>query len=447
MNKDWIKKNRLYLIIFFSALLIRLIFFSINFNHNHFNLLDTIHGDDGYYELSQSILHGEGMANNPLRPPLWPAMIAFIAFFTGYWGVFIFEILMASTIPVLGMILTRMLIGEKYEKYTGWLMVISPYPILLSFILYSETPFTFFFLISLIFLFKYIDDRKNKFIIFSTIFLSLAVLIKPTVQFFPIIIPIIILFIFRKEINKKLLYQLALYVSIFLLILTPWFYRNHKVFGVWGIGAQPAFNLYVYLVPTVLSIDNHTNFKTEYDRFVKKDNFDETTINLRTSKFFKEKALAEIKEHKLALVKSTLITLVTFFTHDGMLTFIQYSGLTITNVIHKPAILLLSHPIDLVKTIFQYAQSPAILIIIMRLIWILISLLFFFGIYKYIRKEGLKSKAMFAIIIVAYFATTTSINGLGVNARFRVPIEVFIFSFAVYGFFAIKRYIESRRKI
>jgi hypothetical protein len=42
-----------------------------------------------------------------------------------------------------------------------------------------------------------------------------------------------------------------------------------------------------------------------------------------------------------------------------------------------------------------------------------------------------------------YFAETTSINGLGVNARFRVPVEVFIFSFAVYGFFDIK----ERRKI
>jgi 4-amino-4-deoxy-L-arabinose transferase-like glycosyltransferase len=406
-------------------------------------LIDTIHGDDGYYELSQSIMQGDGMAENPLRPPLWPGTIALIASVVGYWGVLIFQFSIASLIPILGMRLAGVLIGEKYEKYVGWLMVISPYTILLSFILYSETAFTFLFLSSLIFLFSYIDDKKTKFIVLSSVFLGLSTLVKPTVQFFPIIIPIALLFIFRKEINKKILYQLFLYVAIFLLILAPWFYRNYRVFGVWGIGAQPAFNLYIYLVPTVLSLDNNTNFKTEYEKFVKKDGFDETTINLTTSDYFKDKALEEIRNHKVALIKSIFITVITFFTHDGMLTFLQYCGLTLTNIISKPMILLLAEPVELLSTVWAYAKTPAIFIILMRLAWFAISALFIFGIYKYFRKIGAKPLFLLSIMIVMYFAATTSINGLGVNARFRVPVEVFIFSFAVYGFFDIK----ERRKI
>ena len=442
--------NRTLLLIFICALAVRGVLFSVNFTHNNFDLIETIHCDDGYYELSQSILHGEGMSGNPLRPPLWPAIIAFTAYLFGYWGVLVLELLLASFIPILGALLSRVLVGDKFSHYVGWLMVFSPYPVLLSFILYSETAFTFFFLISLIFLFKYFQPDQNqslrtKFIALSALFLGLATLIKPTVQFFPIIIPIITLSIYRREITKPLIKQMALYGCIFLVIMAPWFYRNYSLFGVWGISAQPVFNLYVYLVPTVLSIDNDTNFATELNNFVTKDGFDVNTINLANQAVFKAKALAELKNHKTALIKSVVVTIITFLTHDGLLTLLQYSGVTIVNTVHKPAIFLLLHPIDFILTVYQFAKSPAILIIIMRGIWVFISTLLFFGLYKFIKQQGLSINFLLASLIVAYFALTTSINGLGVNARFRVPVEVLIFSFAIYGFFAIKERILDQK--
>ena len=137
--------------------------------------------------------------------------------------------------------------------------------------------------------------------------------------------------------------------------------------------------------------------------------------------------------------------MITFFTHDGILSILGYCGVTFENILSKPMLFLLLNPTEALSLIIHYVQSPAVLIIIMRLVWILISILLVFGIYKYLRREGMKPLFLLAVTIVAYFATTTSINGLGVNARFRVPIEVFIFCFAVYGFFVIKEYIHLKR--
>ena len=40
---------------------------------------------------------------------------------------------------------------------------------------------------------------------------------------------------------------------------------------------------------------------------------------------------------------------------------------------------------------------------------------------------------VFGFVLIAYFAAWGAINGLGVNARFRMPVNLFIFMFAAYG--------------
>ena len=83
---------------------------------------------------------------------------------------------------------------------------------------------------------------------------------------------------------------------------------------------QPVFNLYVYLVPTVLSIDNHTNFAIELNNFIDKRGVSVLDINLANADRYKKEAVPIILDHKIALIKSVFITIITFFTHDGMLT-------------------------------------------------------------------------------------------------------------------------------
>ncbi len=452
--KHWIKSHKFEIVVFLSALIIRLVLFSVSFTQNDGDLIKTIRGDDGYYELSQNINAGHGFTfdsepphrPNPLRTPIWPYLIAFFAkFFGTYWAVLVLEVILGSFIPILGMRVARYLVSEKSSRLVAILLLLEPYSVLLSFILYTETVFTFFFLIFLLFLFRYIQSQTSRNAIWVGLSLGFACIIKPTVQFLPILIPIalVILFLWQKNLVRGHQKNLAVFLLSFFLVISPWLYRNYQAFGVWGISAQPAFNLYVYLAPTVLAIDNKTDFKTEYEKFVKRENFDENNINLSNSSFYKQQAFDVIKDHKLALVKTAFISSVTFFTHDGILTVLQYSGIEIKNTISKPVIYLISQPFELFRTIVSYSQSPAVLILVARVFWLFVTLLFVVGSAFLCKRDYFRPVIIIAFLIILYFMATTWINGFGVNARFRVPVNVLIFSFAVHGISVIKECIKS----
>lgn len=453
--RSFFSRYKLEIIIFTVALIARVVFFSFGFSHNDGDLIKTIKGDDGYYELSENIIAGNGFSfdqeapyrPNTLRPPVWPFAIAGIkSLFGSYWAVFIFELLIGSLIPVIGMRIARKLFDKKTVWLgTGMLLSVEPYGVFLSTVFYTETAFTFLFFIFFLFLIRYFENKSARNLVWMSVFMALATLVKPTTQYVPIVLSLFILWDARKAFTKRALIHAGTSLLVFLAVIAPWLYRNYSEFGVWGMSAQPAFNLYVYLVPTVLSIDNETNFRAEYEKFVKKPGFDENEISLANSDFYKDQALEVIKEHKGALAKSIGTTLVTFFTHDGMFTFLQYAGKTIENRLERPALAILTEsPSRLFEIIDAYARSGALSILVMRLLWIILTIFFFVGAAFYLKKDKRTPAVLSALFLVAYFALTTSINGLGVNARFRVPVNVFLFSFALYGFLITWYGIQAR---
>ncbi|MDO8482924.1 MAG: glycosyltransferase family 39 protein [bacterium] len=453
--REFFQKHKVGIIIFLIALAVRLTLFFINLNAAQGDFIDTIRGQDGYYEISKNLIEGNGFSSDSgpvfkpesLRPPVWIFIMAFVAkIFGSYVPVFILEIILGSFIPILGMYLSRRIISPKYVPVVGFLLALEPYSILLSILTISETCFTFLFLVSLVFLFRYVEEQSTRNAVWYGVFLGLAIMVKPTVQFFPIIVPVALLFFLRKNNPAVMLKHFACFITVCLLIIAPWIYRNYKEFDAFGISAQPAYNLYTVLAPTVLSIDSGRDFTTEhaavhsiiYSR-------GETEITLANGDRYIKEALSIISEHKIALVKSILISIVTFFTHDGMLTVLGYAGETVPNLLSKPAlILLLTDPLELARDILAYSSSFGILIFFGRLFWIVVTFLFFVGGGFYLRTEKFSPFACVALAVVAYFALLTAVNGFGMNARFRVPVNVFIFTFAIHGFFYLKRGIINK---
>lgn len=72
-------------------------------------------------------------------------------------------------------------------------------------------------------------------------------------------------------------------------------------------------------------------------------------------------------------------------------------------------------------------------VFIARLLWLFITVCFFLGLYRLYRAKLLSPELLFAIIVVFYFMLTTMVNGLSVNARFRMPVEPVIFAVAYAG--------------
>lgn len=448
------KDHKIEIAIFLLAVFVRSLLFFVNFSHNHGDLITTIRGDDGYYEISKSLVEGTGFGRidsngvfipNPLRPPVYPFFIAGVLYFLkSYWAVLVLQVLIGSIIPVLGMYVVRKFTQVKVlVNTTGVLLALEPYAILFSFIFYTETFFIFLFFVFLLFFFDYLKDNNWRNIVWSSVFLGLAVLVKPTVQYLPIVVPFFVLWHFRKSQLKKVIKQLVVFVSVFMLMMFPWLYRNYKEFGVVGISAQPAYNLNIYLVPSVLSISNKTSFATELKKIESKEGFDQNNITLATSDYYVKRAVDVLKEHPISLLKSIGITGVTFFTHDGMLTVLQYAGYTPKNYLQRPIFLMLFDDLrGVLIAIKEVVLSPMVLVLLLRVFWIIIALLFFVGVIRFLRDKKPNTIVIFAIFLVVYFAATTSINGLGVNARFRMPVNVFIFFFASYGFTCLAKDIS-----
>jgi 4-amino-4-deoxy-L-arabinose transferase-like glycosyltransferase len=451
---DFFRKHKIGTLVFSLAIAVRLALFFVNLHATNGDFISAFRGQDGYYEVSKNLIDGNGYSMDdgpifspePLRPPVWIFIMALVAkIFGSYVPVFILEIILGSLIPILGMYLARRFIPSGYIPIIGVLLALDPYPILLSVLAISETCFTFLFFISLIFLFRYIENQTTRNAVWCGVFLGLAILVKPTVQFFPFLIPIAIFIIYRKSLSLVLLKHLGCFLAMCLLIITPWVYRNYKDFGAFGLSAQPAYNLYTVLVPTLLSIDTGVDYETLHAEVQKGlDRRGESVINLTNGDRRIKEAISIISEHKMVFVKSASISVVTFFTHDGMLTILGYAGKTIPNFLHKPAlVLLMTDPLELARDILKYANSPGILIFLGRLLWIAITLLFFIGAGLYLKKEKPNLFAYFALAIVAYFAIMTIANGFGMNARFRAPVTVFILTFAVYGFSALWRFAKN----
>ncbi|MES2087686.1 MAG: glycosyltransferase family 39 protein [Patescibacteria group bacterium] len=447
--RAFFQKHKAYMIIFSIAVALRLGLFFVYLNFNHGDFIGTVRGADGYFEISENLIAGNGYSEsaqapfvpNAMRPPAWIVTMALIAkIFHSYVPVYIFQLILSSLIPILGMYLAGKIFPSRYTWLVGLFLALEPAAIYSSTMVVSETSFTFLFLLFLVFIFRYLDSQATKSIALAGFFLGLSILIKPTVQFLPIIIPVLLLLHYRKQLSLRFFKQLLCFVFVVALVLLPWVLRNKKEFGVWGLTAQPAYNLYTVLVPTVLSIDKGTSYESELSAIPIVDEVPGGPADLSNSRFYTDKSVAVLMQHKVALLKSMGISMVTFFTHDHMLTVLGYGGISIPNVLHKPAlVLLLTDPLELARDILMYASSPGIFVLLVRLFWIAITLLFFAGAALYLYKEKFSPFAYTGLIMVAYFAVLTSANGFGMNGRFRIPVNVFIFTFAVYGFVVLRR--------
>jgi 4-amino-4-deoxy-L-arabinose transferase-like glycosyltransferase len=260
--------------------------------------------------------------------------------------------------------------------------------------------------------------------------LGAATLTKPVTLYFPVIL-IAAWLIYRFIIKQELLFKYVLaFLLVFGLTIAPWIVRNYQVFGSVSISSSQEGALFGYLAPSVYALKYHRDFpQAQAEFFASRGLAAYPEVNGANAPYFRKLALAEIKNYPKELIKISGISLFSFFTHDGMLAplsqmgFLSPKGLTVGKIFKQSGS-------EFYKTVKDLFFSPAILILIVRVLWLIISVLFFMqAIYLFIKKKFTPASSL-ALICVLYFALTTIANGFGVNARFRLPAEVFIFIFA-----------------
>lgn len=446
------KKYKPEISIFLLALAVRLVFFFLCLNSNGGNVIQTVYGSDGFFEIATNLVQGNGFSQSSSSPflpyaygvPVYPFFLAFLLWLTGSYGATaMVQLLLGSLLPLVGMAIVRLITSnERAPLFVGFLLALAPYQILFSFIFYTETLFTFIFGLFIIYFLKFLKEPSSKLSIISGFFLGLATLTKATVQYLIIFAIIFSLWTFRKELNKKLFYNLIYFVLVFFIVLSPWLYRNYRTFGAVNLSSQIPCVVSGVLLPSVLAIENGTTFAEEQNKVNTGDA--ESNYYYKMWNSHSEKAAEEVLRHPIALAKLSLLNAITFFTHDGMLTFLGAMGISSSVPFpNKPMlVILMNSPREFLSILWSFMQTSLVFVLFGRLFWIIVTLLFGIGIYKTWRSGTLTPQFIFPVIIVLYFMLTTMIIGLAANARFRMPVESVIFAVSFIGL----NFIQERSK-
>ncbi len=380
------------------------------------DILSAVRADDGFFELSENVRAGNGFswsaeapyAPNAMRTPGYPYVLALLIGMFGVAGTAFIQLVASSLLPLLGMRIAKYITpSRRIGVATGVVLALDPTLALLSFQFYTETLFLLLFFFWLILSLRYLQKQNLKILLLGAGVLGCAILVRASIQYLPLLFVLCMFWTFSKSSLRRTLVHAGLYVGIVAVILTPWMIRNVEEFGAFGLSSQSSFVLYTNLAPAVLSVATGSPFEEIRDAFLTPEEFSGDAITLLNSTEYSERALEVVRAHPIATLFVAGKSLFTFFTNDGFYTLLVRVGLS---------------PSDFLP-----------LLVVARLVWISITLLALVGALLYVLKERIAPHAVFLVLLVAYFALTSTIAAFGTNPRYRLPVDPIILACAGIG--------------
>lgn len=397
------------------AIIVHLAAFAFVVQANSSSTLAAVRGDDGFFELAENVLAGNGFswstsapyAPNPLRTPGYSYLLAALIGIFGITGAAFVQLFVASVLPPLGMrIAERITSSRNIGIATGIILALDPTLALLSFQFYTETFFLVLFFLWILVSLTYLERKTLASAVLGAALLGCAILVKTSAQYFPLLFVAFIGWQHGWSGWRRSAAHAGVYLLIVGAILTPWIMRNVQEFGVPGLSAQTPFVLYTNLAPAVLSVARNSDFAVELDSFLTEEEFRGNAITLSNGDVYTEQALEIVRAHPGAALFVASKSLFTFFTNDGVYTLLARGGYT---------------PQDFLP-----------MLVIARLIWIAITLAAFAGACVYLHSDR-SPRTLFVLILVAYFALTSTVAAFGTNPRYRLPVDPIIIALAAWS--------------
>ncbi len=443
-------------LIFLLALFLRTLFFYVAYIQSGETYRAVIPYLDGYYQISENLLSGNGFSRDiappflpdSVRTPLYPLLLAGLVYvFKSYYAVLVVHILLGSLIPLLAFRIARQLTAnETVATVVAIFSVVEPFTILLSVTILSETMFTVLFLAGMTLFLDYSAQLSGRVLASSIAFFAFATLARPTIQFLPLLLIIAVLFLVKGR-GKLALGHSCIVAGVFLLVVAPWSIRNFLQFGNPALSVQYASVPYGYLIPSVIALEKNIGFMEAVKEFYEGEGningIEE--ITLANASYYKARTGDILQKHPVGLLKSVGVTFFTFFTHDGCLDVLRRLEIAPSVRFSRPAFMMMvTSPRETFGRLRPLLTGPLLFVLLGKILWILISVCFVFGVVSYLKEPGRRAQGIFVLLVVLYFALTTIAVGLSVNARFRFPVNTFILTFAAYG---VVIFLQKRKSV
>ena len=418
---NFIRTHKIDLFLFTLSLSIHAIVFAIAVQAHNGSVLKTVSGGDGYFEVAQNVIAGNGFswstttpyAPNPLRTPGYVYVLALLIRTFGVIGAAITQLILASMVPIFGMYIARAISNSRgIGILTGVILAIDPTLALLSFEFYTDTLFLLLFLPWLLLTFRYLEQKNLAALVISAILLGCAILVRPVAQYIPFFIVLCVLWNFGRNDWKRAVLHSGVYLLTIAFVLAPWIVRNIHEFGVPGLSAQTPYVLFTNLAPAVLSVAHTSDFQFERQNFMTEMESGGRVINLANGNTYTARALEVVRAYPLATMYVAVKSLFTSFTNDGFYPFIAWNGGT---------------PADFLP-----------FLIVVRLVWIAITLAACIGAILYLFTKR-SPRTVLAVFLIVYFAITSTIAAFGTNPRYRLPVDPIIIAFAAVGVLYIRK--------
>lgn len=427
----FLRAYKVEIALFVLALVVHVVCFAFVSNASG-SVLAAVRADDGFFELAENLRAGNGFswsesapyAPNPMRTPGYPYVLAVLISVVGIAGAALIQLLAASLLPVLGMHLAETISRSRQIAIgAGIVLALDPTLALLSFQFYTETLFLLLFFFWLIVSLRYMEKRDMASLIVGALLLGAAILVRASAQYLPLLFALFILWQWKGANIRKGVTHAVLYLLIVGAILMPWVLRNVHLFETPGLSAQTPFVLYTNLAPAVLSVAKGTDFTQEVQEFLTPEEFRGDAITLSNGSEYTARALDVVQAYPAAALYVAGKSLFTFFTNDGVYTLLVRIGLD---------------PNDFSSTL-----------VAARLVWVIITLAAFLGALVFVLKKR-SARAVFLVLLVAYFAATSTIAAFGTNPRYRLPVDPIILACAGLGAAYLiahgKRLLQSYQK-
>ncbi len=373
-----------------------------------------------YYNVAKNFSLGKGMYNDYVEPitnyPLEPYMhnrhIGYVIFLALIFKLFGYNenyIYFAQSILDILICIFIFLISKKiglsdlFAFLAAIIYAFYPINAVFSFMVLAETLFTFLCII-LIFVFvnKKEYDIKKYFI--AGLLCGLAVLTRPSFQFYVIFIflDFILAFIFKNIDFKNLLFSLLAFFSIFFIILFFWMFRNYKLFGKFFLSFGGGWTLYESNNPAADGAPSKSNIP--FQEMQKKIPY------LEQDRYFTELAIKWIKQEPIKFLK--LIPIKFFRFWNVVPNFDKFNKFLF----------------DLLSGIFH----------------IVIYFFFLFALFKKI-KFFLFAIGFYLFSFILYFSLLHSIF-IG-SLRYRAPVMPYVFIIAMIGCEILFNRFKIKRKV
>ncbi len=232
-------------------------------------------GDDSrsYLNITENLYQGHGFAYvseppyppDSYRTPGYPLFLLFHrAIFQDYHFALLSQILLVAWIGYMIFLFASKLDYQKLGYIAAAVFSFTPISMIAPLEFLTETLFVSAVILSAYFWLKFLESKRNLYLMLTAILIPLTALIRPIGQY--LVVLFILSFFYycylnKSSFDKKMLCLVPLtLVLIFFAVLFPWQFRNYLVFGHYDISSILWIQMYFYDAPSVYSYTHHITY-------------------------------------------------------------------------------------------------------------------------------------------------------------------------------------------